>query len=413
MKLSNAFSFSLNFLFHSKIRSFLTIIGIIIGIGAVVMILSITEGAKKQLEERLSSFGADIITITPGFSRARGGEARFFREPSFSSQQTSGKNLTLKDVLTIKSVENVKLVSGEISLRGEISYLNKKIITTVRGVDILYWKDLTTEKILAGRYLSPGDEYNVVIGSDLIKNSFSNEISLNKKINIEGVSFTVVGITNGGNNVYIPIHTARKIFKEEGNEKFDLILVKVEDVQKINETVNKITSKLLLSRGILNKNKQDFSITNPSAIQSTVRETMNSMTLFLGAIAAISLLVGGIGIANTMFTSVLEKTKDIGIMKAIGASNKDILLIFLLNSSLIGFVGGIGGIILGVFASDLLSYVFSSDNIGFIRNFGNSSFSLDILIGSLVLSIFIGAIAGMVPAYKASKLNPIEALRYE
>jgi len=145
-----------------------------------------------------------------------------------------------------------------------------------------------------------------------------------------------------------------------------------------------------------------------------MQETMNTMSIFLAAIAAISLLVGAIGIANTMFTSVLEKTKEIGIMKAIGAKNKDILKIFLINSGLIGFVGGIGGIILGVIGSGLIGSLVSSGNPGGMTSmFGSTAITPWLLILSLLFSIIIGMVAGVIPAYNASKMKPVDALRYE
>jgi putative ABC transport system permease protein len=167
-----------------------------------------------------------------------------------------------------------------------------------------------------------------------------------------------------------------------------------------------------MSRGILKETERDFTVSNPSAMQETFKETMSTMSIFLGAIAAISLVVGGIGIANTMFTSVLEKTKEIGIMKAIGARNKDILVIFLLNAGMIGLVGGLGGIILGVIGSGLISSMTSSGT-GMTGMFSNTAITPELLIGALLFSIIIGMIAGAIPAYRASKLKPVDALRYE
>jgi len=182
-----------------------------------------------------------------------------------------------------------------------------------------------------------------------------------------------------------------------------------------------ITNRLMLSRGILQAKKQDFSVSNPAAFQQTIQQTLGTMTLFLGAIAAISLLVGAIGIANTMFTSVLERTNDIGIMKAIGARNKDVLSIFLLNSGLIGFIGGLGGVILGSIASTLVSSaagigtsVAGGRGSGGLGNlFGSSYVSPGLIIGVLLFSVAIGMIAGIIPAIRASKLSPVDALRYE
>jgi len=413
MKIYKSFKLALNILLHSKLRSWLTIIGIIIGIAAVVSIISISQGAQSNLEEQLGGLGADIITITQGYSNAQrpgnfmpGGDTQ-------STSSSSGKNLTSKDINVITSINNINYVMGQVSERADLTYLTKSLSVSVIGVDESSWKHITTSTLSSGRFLTNGDKLCVVIGGNLV-NSFDNPITLNSKVNIEGVSFRVVGILEEGREVYIPINSAREILEDVGDKEFDSILVKIEDIDISNETVTTITKKLMISRGILDEKKQDFTVSSPTSRQETIKETMNTMTLFLGAIAAISLIVGAIGIANTMFTSVLEKTKEIGVMKSIGAKDKDILTIFLLNSGLIGLVGGIGGIILGVFGSGLISYFGSStEDMGMSRMLSNTAITPELLIFSLLFSVMVGMIAGAIPAYRASRLNPVEALRYE
>jgi putative ABC transport system permease protein len=210
----------------------------------------------------------------------------------------------------------------------------------------------------------------------------------------------------------MPITQARIVMDRVGQDQFDSISVEINDVNQVNDTINTLTSRLMMARGILQSKNQDFTVTSPTAIQQRITSTLTSVSLFLAAIAAISLIVGAVGIANSMFTSVLEKTKDIGIMKAIGAKNIDIMLIFLFNSSLLGFVGGIGGIILGVIGSSAVSGLGSSGTLGRI-SLSNAYFSPTLIIGAFLLSIVIGMIAGVVPAYRASRLKPVDALRYE
>jgi putative ABC transport system permease protein len=424
MKLKKSLHLALNILFHSKLRSWLTIIGIIIGIGAVVGIISMSLGAQQQLEERLSQFGANIITITSGSSRAMGikfgGEEPFGGK--YSESASTAKNLTSKDIILIRSISNIKYVMGEVSGKADISYSSKtasKVSCT--GVDVLVWKDITTEQLSSGRLLMAGDSYSVVVGETLAKSMFGTQLSVNDKITIGGASFNVVGILESGNSVYMPLETARNVLDDVRKNSFDSISVMVYDVSLSNDTVNDITKKLMILHGILQENKKDFTVTNPITMQKTMESTMSTMTLFLGAIAAISLLVGAIGIANTMFTSVLEKTNEIGIMKAIGARNKDILSIFLFNSGLIGLVGGIGGVIVGVLASTIINTmagisVSSSRGptggaFGFLG--GSSYVSIQLILGALFFAIIIGMIAGAIPARRASKLNPVDALRYE
>jgi putative ABC transport system permease protein len=424
MKLRKSLQLALNILLHSKLRSWLTILGIVIGIGAVVAIVSISQGAQQQMEERLGSLGADILTISPGSSRALGAMGGFRGggdegEPiGFSaSSSTSGKNLTSKDILAIRTLDNVKYVMGTVSGRGDLTYSSKTSTISIQGVDAEIWKEITTEELLSGRYLIKADSYSVVIGSRLANEIFEDGIPLNSKVIIEGQSFKVVGILDEGSSVYMPINIARDILEDVGEEEFDSISVKIEDIDNSDATVGNITEKLMLKRGILYEKDKDFSVSSPATMQATMEETMNTLSLFLGAIAAISLIVGAIGIANTMFTSVLEKTRDIGIMKAIGAKNWDILAIFLLNSGLIGLVGGIGGIILGSIASTMISswsgISSSSGGNMMMRMFSSTSITPSLLIEALLFSLLIGMIAGIIPAYRASRLNPVDALRYE
>jgi putative ABC transport system permease protein len=424
MKLKKSFSLALNILFHSKLRSWLTIIGIIIGIAAVVIIVSISQGAKQQLEESLGSLGADILTISSGTSRASGpgfGGGDFPGGSSSSSSTKTVKNLTAKDVTVIKSVPNVNYVMGSVSGKVDVVYSSKTVKNiNCQGVDVSVWKEITTDKLSSGRFLTLGDSYSVVIGYNTANSAFGKEIPLNSKIIIEGKSFNVVGILEEGSTIYMPISIARTLLEDVGPNEFNSISVKIADVDLSNETITDITKKLMMARGILTEKEKDFSISSPLVMQQTMSETMNTLSLFLGAIAAISLLVGAIGIANTMFTSVLEKTNEIGIMKAIGARNKDILTIFLLNSGLIGCIGGIGGIIIGFLSSTAISAaagITSSSTTpgrgGFGNFFSSSVVTPQIIFGVLFFSILVGMIAGAIPAYRASKLNPVDALRYE
>jgi len=422
MKLKKSFQLAVNFLFHSKLRSWLTIIGIVIGIAAVVSIVSISLGAQQQLEERLGQLGADVLTVSPGMQRAFGGGfgGGPEGERGGTSVSSSAKNLTARDVTVIKSISNVKYVMGQVSGQAKNTVYSSKTAKNVRvnGVDVSVWKDITTEKLTSGRFLNLGDTYSIVIGNRIAATMFGKEIPVNSKITIEGKSFNVVGILEEGSTIYMPIDVARTILEDVGEKEFNSISVKISDVSLANQTVTDITQQLMLSRGILKENKRDFTVTNPAAMQATIEAMMKTMTLFLGAIAAISLIVGAIGIANSMFTSVLEKTKDIGIMKSIGAKNRDIMLIFLLNSGLIGFVGGFGGVVLGFISSTAISSLGGVQISGGGRGFmgGLGSFTLvtpQLIIGALLFSVLIGMIAGAIPAYRASKLNPVDALRYE
>lgn len=420
MRTEKSIELAWNMLTNSKLRSWLTIIGIVIGIGAVIAIMAISEGAQQSLDDSLNSLGADIVTVSSGFSRA----GDFTRHPGENSASSSSsddtENLTSRDITVLKGIENVASVMGKVSSKGTIVYEGKSTESTVTGIQLGYWDDFIITDLDTGRALQKGDINSVVIGYKLANEVFDG-IELNRQITIEGKQFKVVGILEDGNDVYMPIDRARDVFDDIGESEFDSISVKLEDVDLSDDTMDLITEKLMMSRGILKEKEKDFSITSMAAMQESMSEMMSTITLFLGAIAAISLLVGAVGISNTMFTSVLEKTNEIGIMKAIGAKNKDIMKIFLFNSGMIGFVGGVGGVILGwVVAIVVTGYTSTSTATGGGPGRGLTGLfssgavvSWELIVGAFVFSIMIGMIAGAIPAYRASRLRPVDALRYE
>jgi len=415
MRLSKILKLAWNILVHSKLRSWLTIIGIVIGIAAVVSIVSVSQGAKQQLEERFGQWGADIITISPGYSQAKG----FKRVGKGGGLTADQEDLTDKDILVLKSIPNVNFVMGQVSATGEVKYLGKSGNLHITGVNTDAWKEITTNEIEFGRDLTKGDIYSAVIGYNIANSFFNKQVQINRQITIEGRIFKVVGIFKQGENdnaVIIPLEPARDLLEDIDEDEFSSITIKIDNVEDvINKTIPAIERKLMLSRGILREKDRDFSVYSPLAMQSAITETMNTMSIFLGAIAAISLIVGTVGISNTMFTSVLEKTKEIGVMKAIGAKNRDIMLIFLLNSGMIGFVGGLGGVIIGAVASGYIGLLVNGNGGGMMGKMFGSTTALtpELLIFAFSFSIIIGMIAGAIPAYRASKLKPIDALRYE
>ena len=415
MKIQKSLQLALNILRHSKLRSWLTIIGIIIGIAAVVSIVSISDGAQRSMEEQFGSLGADIITVTPGYSKA----VRFGPHKADNGGGSAGQDdLTNKDVLAIKSVNNVKYVMGVVSSTAEISYLGDKGNVNVQGVDTSVWKDLVSNELKEGRYLTKSDSYSVILGHKRAMTYFENEVQLNRQVVIEGKLFKVVGIFEEGeddNAVIIPITIARNLFDDIDDKEYHFINAKLDNVDLFEDTISDIEKKLMLTRGILKSEDRDFTVSSIKELMATISQTLDMMALFLGAIAAISLIVGAVGISNTMFTSVLEKTKEIGIMKAIGAKNKDVLLIFLFNSGMIGLVGGIGGVLLGMGVSGLINVMNSgaTSGGGGMNLFGSTYVSVELMLFAFLFSVIIGMIAGVIPAYKASKLKPVDALRYQ
>ncbi len=283
------------------------------------------------------------------------------------------------------------------------------------------WKNIITTNLDSGRFLDQGDTNAVVVGSRIAsKSTFKQPLAVNRMITLGGRAFKIVGILNatggmGGNDnaVFMPISAARDILGKNGN-MFDSITVKVSGPDVVDTVMAEMDAKLMIFRHVTDKTK-DYTITSSKAMQESIASVTQTFTVFLAAIAAVSLLVGAVGITNTMFTSVLEKTREIGIMKAIGAKNADIMTIFLLNSGLVGLVGGLLGVLLGSGISLILPDVLSRGVIPGMGGGGGLKTVLpaSLLITALLGSVLIGMVAGAVPAYGASKLKPVDALRYE
>ncbi|MEM5799329.1 MAG: ABC transporter permease [Candidatus Aenigmatarchaeota archaeon] len=417
MKLSSQIKLALNIIIHNPLRSWLAIIGIVIGTAAIVAILSITEGAKANLEKNLNTLDTSIVTITPGFFRANVIGPSFrerFVNIAMNTKET--KNLTSKDILVLKSISNVEYAMGIISGNAEATYQGKTSRVNIQGVDTKIWKSITTTELASGRYLIQGDINSVVVGSR-ISEAFSG-MQINRQITIDGKSFKIIGILkesggNDDNRIIMPIETALTVLDGKLQNNYDTIIVKIKDTNILDDTLNQINSKLMTSHGIIQESKKDFTISTPKVMQERISTALNTMSLFLTSIAGVSLIVGLVGVMNTIFTSVLEKTKEIGILKSIGAKNTDILIIFITNSAIIGLIGGIIGIILGMLASSVLTEYATLGSIPGRISLSAAYISISTITKVLIISLITGLTAGALPAYKASRLKPIDALRYE
>jgi putative ABC transport system permease protein len=417
MRLSKILKLSFNMLIHSRLRSWLTIIGIFIGVAAVVAIITLGDSMQESVKSQISGLGQDIITISSGSSRAQGGGG-------FGGESSTAINvnpLSDKDVLTLKLVPGVKYINGIVSGRAKVRYQTQNTSLSVQGQDLSLFKEFVATPLSSGRYLSPGESRAIVIGNDVANRIFSKQLGVGYILTISEKPFRIVGIlsrgTEGGSDsgIYMSTKDAREVLNSTLDLKqteFSSITVKVADADYVNETSNAISDALRNAHHTA-VGKEDFSVTSALALQERFSSMMSSITLFLGLLAAVSLLVGSVGVANTMFTAVLERTKDIGVMKAIGSRNKDILLIFLLNSGMLGLVGGILGIAGGVAISYALPLFV---NLGFGPGGGGSittAISPSLLIFTMIFSLAIGTLSGAIPAYKASKMKPVDALRYE
>ena len=410
MKLPDVLRIVISHLTNRGLRSWLTVLGIVVGVTAVVAIVSIGEGLQQSVTEQFSRFGVNTITITPGYS---GASARSFRHGGGGG--TISANLTDKDVMLLKTIPEVEYVNGIVSQRVDVTYLAETSSINLQGMDTKVWKFMTTAELASGRYLEQGDNNVAVVGDRIANALFSQPVQLNRQITIEGRNFKVVGILGPGplgqedSAIFVPQDAAREVVDDVDPDQLTSIVVQAYEEANMTELSENIEKKMLVSHQVT-ADKKDFTIMNPVGIQERMGEVTQTITLFLGGIAAISLLVGGIGIANTMYMSVMERTRQIGILKALGTTNWEVQEIFLLEAGLMGLIGGILGVLFGMIASGTIT------EVGF-RLMGGRSVTtvipLSLVIFALIFSTLIGMVAGILPARKAANLQPVEALRYE
>ncbi len=417
MRNSTYLKMGLNMLVHSKLRSWLTIIGIVIGVGSVIGIVSLGDAMQASVQSQLAELDLTKITISPGYTKASSNGGAMDGDPgthpgeSIESAATTDSELTNDDIEALQGLDGIQYISGEISGSEKVRYSGETATLSIIGVDPQVWKYMTTLKTQSGRLLEPADKYVAVIGSDIASETYDHDIGVNQVITINSKSVRIVGVLEeegmgDDSKIYMPIDGAVDLIDDKQEDVYDSITVKAKSEDQVDGLMDDIVDKLMVSRHIIQDDDRDFSLAASKSMADSVTEMISSMTLFLGAIAAVSLLVGSVGIANTMFTSVLEKTKEIGTMKAIGAKNKDILMIFLFNSSMVGLVGGLLGVMLGSIVSNGLQSMMGD----MISGGGVSPY---LIVEGLALAVLTGVTSGVIPAYRASKLKPVDALRYE
>ncbi len=394
-------------IFSNKLRSSLTMLGIIIGVSSVIVMVSIGEGAQKGVTSRIEQLGTNLLIITPGNqtqTNVRGG----------SGGSSSTDSLTNSDVIAIKDIEGVSAISPEISGRKQSVFKNKNVNTTITGVFSEY-EEVRNFKIEYGQFISDVNNKNfdrvAVVGKDIVTNLFEEKSPIGKNLRIENNIFTVIGVMeqkgqqgfgrSADDVIFIPLSTAQaRVF---GNTSLSTINVSVENTEEMGRVKNEIEYTLLKEHGIDDSNKADFTVLNQADAIETLNEVTQIFTILLGGIAGISLIVGGIGVMNIMLVSVTERTREIGIRKAIGAKEKDILLQFLTESTLLSLAGGIIGILIS-----FLVVLFVKSKLGM-----DTSITIKSIILAFIFSASVGMFFGALPAYKAGKLNPIDALRFE
>lgn len=391
-------------LIANKMRSILTMLGIIIGVAAVIALVSIGNGVKQDIQNSISSLGSNLLMVMPGAPRTPG------VRPSAGSM----KSLKVSDYEAIAKLDGVKAASPMTNGSYVVIYQNKNWTTSVSGVSYNYL-DVNNWSMKSGRFLSEKNVQNrervAVVGKTVVKNLFGDEDPVGAEIRVKNIPFRIIGVLNSkgsgamGNDqddmVIIPYTTAME--RVEGVDYLRMIYVTGKDENGIDRLQSDIENLLRVRHGIKDTNLDDFNIQNMNSIMETMEETTGTLTLFLGAVAAISLVVGGIGIMNIMLVSVTERTREIGVRKALGATYSVIVTQFLIEAVVISLMGGIIGIILGIGSSKLIGMASGMSTV----------ISVPTIVMSFAFSMAIGLIFGIYPARKAAKLNPIDALHYE
>lgn len=406
MKTKDIFEETYVALSANKVRSGLTMLGIVIGVGSVIAMVAIGEGSQGSIQSSIQSIGSNLVLVEPGAARGPG--------TAVSAGRGSAKSLTLADADAIATqVTTAKAVAPEVSGRYQVTASGQNTNVSVVGVTSSY-PQVRNVAVSEGSFVSDENVTDMskvaIIGPTVATDLFSTNDPVGQIIVIKGIQFKIIGetVAKGGNGfgsqdnmIFIPISSAQRFLV--GNQYVTTISVEADNSGDMTDVQNQITSLLLARHNISNPTLADFSTLNQADIVATASSVANTFTILLAAVAGISLLVGGIGIMNMMLTTVTERTKEIGLRKAIGAKSRDITIQFLVESVMLTFIGGVIGVILG------WAIAFGMSIFGILQ----TQISLIPVFLAFGVSAAIGIIFGYYPARRAAKLNPIEALRYE
>jgi len=404
--LGQSFRYAVRSLTHRKLRSWLTMLGIFIGIAAVVALVSLSQGLQVAIQEQFSKIGADKIFISP--------------KGSFGGFESDAAQLTVTDKERLARVAGVDEATTYVFKPGVISLEDENVPVYVSGLpedpqefDLVI--EIGTWELESGRWFDEQDRDKAVIGNDFARAEIlDRRVRLGDVVLINDAPFEVVGIltrigdpgTDGG--VLINEEAMRDVFGLD-DEETNFIGVRIEQGADIAVVQERLERELRKSHNV-EEGQEDFEVQSPEELLAIFNTIFGIIQAVLIGIASISLVVGGIGIMNTMYTAVLERTQEIGVMKAVGARNGDVLTLFLFESGLLGMVGGAIGVLLGMGMSKLVEIVASQ---AFGSPLIRAAFPPYLIVGALLFAFVIGVASGVLPAYQAAKLPPVEALRYE
>ncbi|RKU20953.1 multidrug ABC transporter substrate-binding protein [Candidatus Poribacteria bacterium] len=403
MSILESLTNALSALLANKLRSLLTMLGVIIGVGAIITTTSIGEGAKADITERIQTLGANILAVRPGQSRFRG-----------RGSADARKSLTVADMEALEERgQTFGYVTPEVSSRAQVKYLNKNSNTTIVGTSPAYLvtANFTVEK---GRFFTDSEiryrQRVCVLGKTVVDNLFGETEPVGQTVKIKNVGFHVVGVMkekgasgwrNPDDQVFIPYSTAMK--RVFGEDYLSSISIQANDDKLIEAAETEVTELLRKQHKIPINKELDFHIRNQAEFMETLEESSQTFTNMILGIAVVSLVVGGIGIMNIMLVSVTERTKEIGLRKAVGAQRSDILVQFLVESTTLALVGGLVGIGVGIIGAEMVPSIWGWRTV----------ISLMYAGAAFVVSALVGVFFGAYPAWKAAKLHPIDALRHE
>lgn len=403
--LTDYFLYAFESLKHKRLRSWLTMIGIFIGIAAVVALLGLGEGLKLAVSSQFGVSDVEVLTIRAGGITAAGPPGTGVVNP-----------LTDDDVEAIEQLNEIKSAIPRHLETGRLEFNDKVVFGTAMsipdGEDRTFAYDSLNIEPLEGRLLKDGDKSKVVLGYNFFDDSvgLEKQVRVGNRVEIQGKLFTVVGITKKkgsfifDNIVHMNVDVLKDTFDRD--DSVDAIIARVKDPKNMDRARVSVERVLRKNRDV-KIGEEDFNVQTPEAALSTLNDILLGVQIFIALIASISVLVGALGIANTMYTSVLERKKSIGIMKAIGAKNSNIFMLFLIESGVFGLFGGVIGVILG----SIISLV---GILGINRFLGSSispSINITLIVVTLIASTIIGAVSGITPAMQAAKENPADALR--